>query len=274
MGSLFKRGEPRTQTVSKSTRYLFVDGVFFERVISQFLKDLDFMEEDAVDYSKLAESFDRVIYYDALPVKKKNQTAEDYAEKFKFKRDFLNRIREQQLFHVRDGYTRNRPKENSRIEQKGVDTWIAVDALKYALSGVIDEAVVITSDLDLYPLFEALVETKTKGCLLFDKKRTSKELIQSADISEAITHEHITGWLETSLANKIKVFKSRFSTSKPNDIVLEFAPIKIRFRYEKPNYHAVIVGQTFHYQCENLASLIYFLEEKYLIKIDTEKLTF
>lgn len=274
MGSLFKRGEPKTQAVSKSTRYLFVDGVFFERVISQFLKDLDFMEEDAVDYSKLAESFDRVIYYDALPVKKKNQTAEDYAEKFKIKRNFLNRIREQQLFHVRDGYTRNRPKENSRIEQKGVDTWIAVDALKYALNGVIDEAVVITSDLDLYPLFEALVETKTKGCLLYDKKRTSKELIQSADISEAITHAHITGWLETSLANKLKVFKSRFSSSKPNDIILEFAPLKIRLRYERPNYHAVITGQPIQYQCENLASLIYFLEEKYLIKIDIEKLTF
>lgn len=79
-----------------------------------------------------------------------------------------------------------RKRPHARLEQKGVDTWIAVDVLSLAFRDVFDIANIITGDLDLYPLFEALQQTKARGRLISEKRTTSDELRFSADTAEEI----------------------------------------------------------------------------------------
>lgn len=178
----------------KLRKYLFIDGNYFQRAISSISKRIGPDIEVPIDYSLLGKDFERIIYYDALPIKKSNQTQENFEKEFREKQDFLNNLRLQPKYHVRDGYTRMRPKASGGIEQKGVDTWLAIEVLQYAFRNTIDVAEVITGDLDLYPLFEALVQTNTTGVLHYEKESTSKELIMSVDIAHPITSIELLKW--------------------------------------------------------------------------------
>lgn len=104
-------------------------------------------------------------------------------------------------FHVRDGFTRVRPQKGQILEQKGVDTWIAIDALQYAFRGVIDVAEIVTGDLDLYPLFEALLQTNTRGVLHYEPGHASEELIMAADEAVPINILSILAWSDDRTNN-------------------------------------------------------------------------
>lgn len=178
----------------KPRKYLFIDGNYFQRTI----KSITGSTGDDIDipnvYKKLGVGFERIIYYDSLPVKKKNQNDDEFKKEFDEKQDFLNQIRLQPKYHVRDGYTRMRPRATGGIEQKGVDTWLAIEVMQFAFKNTIDVAEIITGDLDLYPLFEALVQTNTTGVLHYYKENTSQELIMSADIAHPITTTTLIKW--------------------------------------------------------------------------------
>ncbi len=152
------------------------------------------MQWSSIDYNKIGAQFERIIYYDSLPVKKKNQNNDEFKKEFDEKQDFLNQIRLQPKYHVRDGYTRMRPRATGGIEQKGVDTWLAIEVMQFAFKNTIDIAEIITGDLDLYPLFEALVQTNTTGVLHYQKGNTSQELIMSADVAHPITTKTLIQW--------------------------------------------------------------------------------
>lgn len=137
--------------------YLFIDGAYFQKTVEALSPRICADKLVPIKYPQLAHRFQRIIYYDALPSQKSGQSRSDHERMYERKRQFLNELRRTPNFHVRDGITRIRGGASSRLEQKGVDTWLAIDALQYAFRGIIDTAEVITGDLDLYPLFEALV---------------------------------------------------------------------------------------------------------------------
>lgn len=182
-------------STSEPRKYLFIDGNYLQRTIEIFSKRIqENFTTVPIDYGAMRRGFQRIIYYDSLPAKKKNQNQSDFEVAFNNKQEFLNQIRLQPKFHVRDGYTRVRPRADSGIEQKGVDTWLAIEVMQFAFKGNLDVAEIITGDLDLYPLFEALVQTNTTGVLHYHKGHTSQELIMSADIAYPITTEKIINW--------------------------------------------------------------------------------
>lgn len=195
-------GFGNTSREPKPRKYLFIDGNYFQRAISSISKRIGDSIEVPIDYSFLGKGFERIIYYDALPAKKSNQSQEDFEREFNEKQEFLNNLRLQPKYHVRDGYTRMRPKASGGIEQKGVDTWLAIEVLQYAFRNTIDIAEIITGDLDLYPLFEALVQTNTTGVLHYEKGSTSKELIMSVDIAHPITSIELLKWSTDKFRNE------------------------------------------------------------------------
>ncbi|MCP4383725.1 MAG: NYN domain-containing protein [Hyphomicrobiales bacterium] len=88
-----------------------------------------------------------------------------------------------QNFSVRLALTRRGPKR----QQKGVDVLLAIECLMHAVRNNIDEATIITSDLDFFPLFEALLQTKTKSFLRYQIGKASSELVEAADYAVPVT---------------------------------------------------------------------------------------
>lgn len=191
----------RTQQ-PKPRKYLFIDGNYFQMTVSSQSKRIGENIQIPIDYERLSKGFTRVIYYDSLPVKKKNQSDSEFEEVYTEKQNFLNHLRLLPNYHVRDGFTRMRPRANGGIEQKGVDTWLAIEVLQYAFRNIIDVAEIITGDLDLYPLFEALLQTNTTGVLHYEKGHTSNELIMSADQSHPITTSKLLEWSDSKFELK------------------------------------------------------------------------
>ena len=203
-------GNPYPPRTAKR-KYLFIDGEYFQKAIAKLSESVGFDEPIPIDYPSVAREFDRVIYYDALPVERPNQGRTQYDTEFEKKRDFLNGLRRNPGFHVRDGVTRVRSNRGrSHIEQKGVDTWLAIDVLQYAFRGIIDTAEIITGDLDLYPLFEALVQTNTRGVLHYQEGHTSDELIMAADEAKRLTPFKLLDWADQKFQVEYQTYTNGF----------------------------------------------------------------
>lgn len=175
-----------------AVKYKLIDGAFFEGLFREYGRLIDRDLFSKLHWPSVLGNASRCIYYDALPVKKDRQSQPEFEAAECEKLKFLNILRAQRNMQVRDGLTRLRTKGNGQhmsqvFEQKGVDTWIAVDAIRYALTGLCDEIEIYTSDSDLYPVFEALQGTRCRGKLWYQRGRTAQELIFSADWAEEIT---------------------------------------------------------------------------------------
>lgn len=164
--------------------YRLIDGPFFYSMCTEACL-IDGHSDFKLDLNALSGAY-RTIYYDALPVQKDAESEADFQSKLSRKVDFLNSIRNQRDMQVRDGLTRLKTPERGKaasqiLEQKGVDTWIAVDAVKLALTGAADQIEIFTSDSDIYPAFDVIRETSAKSVLRYQAGRAIQELIYSAD---------------------------------------------------------------------------------------------
>jgi NYN domain len=202
-----------------TTIYKLIDGAFFLKLLGDYSRHLSMDLLSTYKWGNLQSGAHRTIFYDALPSRKPNQTEEDFQAAEQKKLDFLNGLRRLPNMQVRDGLTRLKTKSTKEhmrhvLEQKGVDTWIAVDALRYALTGLADEVHIYTSDSDLYPVFEALQDTRCRGVLFYQEGRTSQELIFSADRSEPITYTNIVNFTAFSSILSVENVGARFSSSR------------------------------------------------------------
>jgi len=113
----------------------------------------------------------RVFVYDAVS---ETATATDRVDRW------LTRNDEQMDVHVRRGQLildrRNQPKR-----QKGVDVQLAVDALRFASSGVLDVALFLAADADFAPLLEAVRDAGPLVAVCCFRGKLSDRLREAAD---------------------------------------------------------------------------------------------
>jgi uncharacterized LabA/DUF88 family protein len=199
-------GQTRIQkgNVELPVIYKLIDGAFFRRLLDEYSKLIGQNVFENLDWPVFLNSVHRCIYYDALPVKKTEHNDEEFSSIEAEKEKFFDFMRSIPNVHVTDGLTKVRTKRKGQkisevYEQKGVDTWIAVDAVKLAVAGLADEVHIYTSDSDLYPVFEALRETRCRGILWYEEGRTSRELIYSADVAQPITISSVLRWCNGSV---------------------------------------------------------------------------
>jgi uncharacterized LabA/DUF88 family protein len=179
---LFNANHDFQELARNKTRYQFIDGHYFESYCSkpEQLLGVPFFHE--IDFFSVASGCDRLYYFDALPVKKENQSDSDFGTDLDKKEKFLDGIRCRPKCHVRDGISRLRGRnKNNRIEQKGVDTLLAIEVLQLIYRNVVDVAEIVTGDIDFYPLFEALQQTKAMGVLVCEERSSSRELRNCPD---------------------------------------------------------------------------------------------
>ena len=60
------------------TRYLFIDGGYFRKVLEKMGQDFFAGDNLAVDYQRLTSSCDKVFYYDCYPPKLSKELEVDY----------------------------------------------------------------------------------------------------------------------------------------------------------------------------------------------------
>ena len=170
---------------NKPFRYLYIDGASFLKSFEDYLYKITDGDTRcfSIDWELVAKGYDRVFYYQALPKdKEKRISVETLHSK-------LNTI---ENFHVREGLTQQIERKGQK--QKGVDILLAVDCLKAVLNRNVDQVDVITSDLDFYPLLNALTETRVKSHLIYDINATNSQLPKSADKATPLSARQILKW--------------------------------------------------------------------------------
>lgn len=174
-------------------RHLFIDGAAFQYSLDYYSQQI-FDTKLPIKWDILASRYDRVYFYDALPAKKRSESDTEYENRFAEKRDFHNSLSMRDKYHIGEGVSRHR--RGSGNIQKAVDILLAVEALQQAQNGSMDEATFILSDLDFYPLLNALVQTRVKTSLIYDPTKTSEDLIHCADIATPLSGQMVLDWLD------------------------------------------------------------------------------
>ncbi len=176
-------------------KYLFLDAGAVAANYRELASDLS-EASISLDIMSLAayggDRFDRIFYYDAIPNKRPDESEYAYADKLAEKERELSALSQISNVHVRTGTAKFRKKKG--LEQKGVDVLIAIDMLRFAFQGHMDEAWLWSSDLDMYPALDALTETRVQTTLLYAPRTTSRELVACADRSVALTVKNLLRW--------------------------------------------------------------------------------
>lgn len=219
--------------------YRLIDGPFLYGVCMDACKLIG-AESFELNLQALCGSSYRTVYYDALPIKKAKQTEVEFDEIEAKKLGFLNTMRAHPNMQVKDGITRLKTEGRRRdasevLEQKGVDTWIAVDAVKYALTGIADEIEILTSDSDIYPAFEVIRETRSRGVLKYEFGRTREELVFSADVAHRIRLAEVADWISLPTPNSVSVAK-HVPMNKKSEFELDSA----KYEYGKRDQFFVV----------------------------------
>lgn len=176
-------------------RIYLIDGQFCKGMCDEYGKKVGVDVYARLIWDSVRQGARRAFYYDSLPAKKDNQSEDDHESEIELKISELDYIRSQDYFHVKDGLSRYRSGKNRKgREQKGVDILLALDAFRFAADGLADEIHIFTSDVDFYPVFEALQQTGCRGVLRYQSGKAPRELIYSADIAHFFTISEVLAW--------------------------------------------------------------------------------
>jgi len=190
------------KVIQPVTKYLFIDGGFLETMIPKAAASLRMELSSSLDYRAITGGFQRTFYYDALPSRKDNDTDETFNAKLTAKLKLFDRVNRTPFMHTREGITRSRSTRRM-LEQKGVDILLAIDVFKHASLRNMSEAHIMTTDLDFFPLFEALRDTPVSVHLHCYAPETSEELMSLADVVVPLTPFTILRWLQHPDREKI-----------------------------------------------------------------------
>jgi uncharacterized LabA/DUF88 family protein len=171
-------------------RYLFADGACLENASRQWAENYFGTPIEAEPTKLLGYTFgdfDKIFYYDALPIQDRGETDEAWKLRTEPKRTLLERLEQTDRFEVFEGDVRRKggARDKSR-GQKKVDVAIAVDMLTHAFRRNMDEAFLLAGDLDFYPLLKALALEGMPVTLIHPKNATA-ELKRAALIRRELT---------------------------------------------------------------------------------------
>ncbi|KAF0198394.1 MAG: protein of unknown function DUF88 [Bacteroidetes bacterium] len=194
--------------------YLFVDGGYLDKVISEVGKNFWNSDSLPIDYQKLGFRFDKIFYYNCLPGRKNGENDTDYECRINLSVEFYEKLKMLDKFHVFEGVTFGR---KNKIRQKTVDIMISVDMLRHSFRKNMDKAFLLTGDLDFKPLIEALILEGMYTTVIYSDTSFSKELLFVADSNQRITIKQIHDWLPDEI--------------KPN---YQLPELKQNYRIESP----------------------------------------
>jgi uncharacterized LabA/DUF88 family protein len=194
--------------VTNNVQYLFIDGACLDSYIRKLSNCFNNEVMINIDYSMLAVNFQKVFYYDCLPAQKKNESEKDYEIRRQSKLNLFNHLNSLDRFHVYEGTARFRDKQRGQ-EQKQVDIMMTVDMLRHSFRRNMEQATLLTGDLDFKPLIDALVQDGMYISLWYPKGETNYELVDAADSRLPITIYQVLAWCSPASQIKFKIPETR-----------------------------------------------------------------
>lgn len=175
----------------KPIKYLFVDGGCLTTILQDVERKYPPFEASNFEFKNLIGIFNKTFYYDSLPPKKNGEDDKAFTEREDKQSAFFDSLRTIDGVHVYEGDARRRRK---RVEQKKVDIMIAVDMLTHSFRRNMNEATLLTADLDFKPLIDALVQDGMHVNLWYPHGKPNKELIYASDGRRPLTFDDIYSW--------------------------------------------------------------------------------
>jgi uncharacterized LabA/DUF88 family protein len=251
--------------------YLFIDGGCLRSTIAEIGQRYAGKALE-LDYEKLARHFSKVFYYDALPSKHASESDQAFQDRLTAAISFHDKLGALDRFHVYEGDTRRSPSLRKQ-EQKKIDVMIAVDMLMRSFRGNMDQATLLTGDLDFKPLIDALVANGTIVSLWYPPKNTSKELIASADSRRQLDVQSIYG----SIKLGSRSFSIPHASNEPDrgEIGKSLAKLTLdgeQFTLWQTDRHFILdgpdpnVGRRTYYHHDDLDVLLKYAEDVLLLR--------
>jgi len=147
------------------------------------------MQAFEIDFSKMKGGYTKVFYYDALPIREREELEEVHKERIREKTEFLDRVAAVDGVHVYEGDARKRRRRG--LEQKKVDVMLTVDLLTHTFRKNMHRATLLTGDNDFKPLVDTVVQDGMYITLWYPPDETSRELIHSADASKKLSMNYL-----------------------------------------------------------------------------------
>ena len=207
----------------KEKKYLFIDGGCLRRIMQNFSdKFLDGRELE-LNYRYVKSSYSKVFYYDAVHVKRQEESDADYEVRIQPRISELQAIRMLDGYHVYEGDVRRRRKRGN--EQKKVDVMIAVDMLMHSFRKNMHQASLLTNDLDFKPLIDALVQDGMNVELIYENGWVNDELVSAADKKTPLLPTRISHWI-TNLTQEERLYylpqNSSTISYSPDEVLLKW----------------------------------------------------
>lgn len=180
--------------------YLFIDGGNLSAVVRDFRQKYLAGAEVPMRWDRVGIGFNKIYYYDAVPVQNEGEGDAEYGTRVAPKRAELAEIERQAGYHVRSGDVRRHNRRRGN-EQKMVDVHLAVDALLMASRGIYSKCTLLTGDLDFKPLIDALVDMGIDVHLWHPTGAANGDLIAAADTAQSILLPTILSWLDAEALN-------------------------------------------------------------------------
>ncbi len=205
--------------------YAYVDLACLTEAIKDFQKNLG-EPELAFNYDLFVANLEahRTFFYDAYPSQKKKQTNDEFKSIFLQKEELFETLNRIDGAHVRTGQTTGSTEGMQR--QKGVDTYLAVDAVAHAYERVCDFATFVVSDLDFFPVLERLTHTRVRTTLYYRPDATSRELIGRADTTRQLSHSLLLNCCDESIRKKHVVIRQ--ASDRPDTSNLQVSRSTVR----------------------------------------------
>lgn len=156
---------------------IFLDGGYVDKVLKN-----DFTGTN-IDYGKLSKEISqnkeilRTFYYHCLPYQGNPVTTEE-RERFSKAQKFHSALERLPRYEVRRGTL---VKRDDRFEQKGIDTLLSIDLVKFAASGKITDAFLVAGDADFVPAVCVAKEYGVNVILYYSQHSYHKNLWQACD---------------------------------------------------------------------------------------------
>jgi uncharacterized LabA/DUF88 family protein len=259
--SVFNGGYSGPQEV----RYLFIDGACLREGIVKIANTYARGAQLTLDYDRLTQGYSKVFYYDALPRREPNEDESTYHARIAPQRHLFDTLSRLDRFHVYEGDVRR--SSSRRSEQKKVDVMIAVDMLTHSFRQNMQQATLLTSDLDFKPLIDALIREGMFVSLWYRRGATAKKLIAAADRSWPLNVSEVHAALVDPLSLDIPIVYVQPSKGDYTQVLTKWIvdDREITLMKDGPNFVVAVPtpsrDHAMYYQHSDLAILRTYLVE-------------
>jgi uncharacterized LabA/DUF88 family protein len=168
--------------------YLFVDGGYLTARLKEWSEG--FADGDLIDldFKEYLGGREKVFYYDALPSRKSNESAEQFEARLAAVEAHHAKLRSVPGCHVFNGKT---IEGGRRLQQKGVDVLLATHMLTHVFRKNAKHVSLLAGDADFAPLVRALVMEGAYVMVIYARSSYSSDLLGAADVSVPIRVQDI-----------------------------------------------------------------------------------